>query len=386
MTTVASRSRFVLDKNALTLAIEARQAAGLPTLDLTVSNPTTAGLPYDRDAITGALPDPRALVYEPLPFGLPSARETVARALEPLLPIDPARVFLTASSSEAYAFLFKLLCDPGDDVAICAPSYPLFEHLAQLEGVAVRPYRLAYDGAWHVDLDSLTRAIGPKTRAIVVVHPNNPTGSFLSKAELAAMAATGLPIISDEVFATYTLSEDASRARTAREAEDTLVFALGGLSKAAALPQMKLGWTAVGGPKAQVDEALARLELIADTFLSVGTPVQHALPALLAAGRVTADAIRARTRANLATLDRAIDPGSPVTRLRVDGGWYATLRLPRTKTEEEWVLELLADGVLVHPGAFFDFESEAYVVVSLLTPEPALAEGVARLVAHVAKG
>ncbi|MEO8797127.1 MAG: pyridoxal phosphate-dependent aminotransferase, partial [Polyangiaceae bacterium] len=278
------------------------------------------------------------------------------------------------------------LCDPGDDVAICTPSYPLFEHLAQLEGVAVRPYRLAYDGAWHVDLDSLKHAIGPQTRAIVVVHPNNPTGSFLSKAELTAMAATGLPIISDEVFANYTLFEDASRVRTAREAEDTLVFALGGLSKAAGLPQMKLGWTAVGGPKARVDEAMARLELIADTFLSVGAPVQHALPALLAVGALTADAIRSRTRANLATLDRAIDSGSPITRLRVDGGWYATLRLPRTKTEEEWVLELLAEGVLVHPGAFFDFESEAYVVVSLLTPEPALAEGVARLVAHVAEG
>lgn len=383
---MASRSELLLDKNALTLAIEARQAASLPTLDLTVSNPTTAGLPYDRAAITQALSDPRALVYEPLPFGLPSAREAVARELEVIRPVDPARVLLTASSSEAYAFLFKLLCDPGDDVAIAAPSYPLFEHLAQLEGVAVRPYRLAYDGAWHVDLDSLKRAIGPKTRAIVVVHPNNPTGSFLSKAELAAMAETGLPIISDEVFVNYTLSEDPSRAQTAREAEDTLVFALGGLSKAAGLPQMKLGWTAVGGPKKRVDEALARLEIIADTFLSVGTPVQHALPTLLTAGHAVSEAIRARTRANLAVVDAAIDHRSPITRLRVDGGWYATLRLPRTKSEEQWVLELLAEGVLVHPGAFFDFESEAYVVVSLLTPEATLAEGAARLVAHVARG
>ncbi|HEX7664966.1 MAG TPA: pyridoxal phosphate-dependent aminotransferase, partial [Polyangiaceae bacterium] len=245
---MASRSSFVLDKNALTLAIEARAAAKRPLLDLTVSNPTTAGLPYDRDAILRAFSDPRALIYDPLPFGLPSARAAVAAQLTEQKAIDPEHVFLTASSSEAYAFLFKLLCDPGDDIAICAPSYPLFEHLAQLEGVAVKPYRLAYDGAWHVDLDSMKRAIGPKTRAIVIVHPNNPTGSFLSNDELAQMAATGLPIVSDEVFVDYALADDPKRARTARMTDDTLVFALGGLSKATGLPQMKLGWTAVGGP------------------------------------------------------------------------------------------------------------------------------------------
>ena len=210
-------------------------------------------------------------------------------------PVDPSRVFLTASSSEAYSFLFKLLCDPGDDVVIGAPSYPLFEHLAKLESVRVSPYRIAYDGAWHVDTDSLARAIGKRTRAIVIVHPNNPTGSFVSKAELAKMASFGLPIVSDEVFVDYALSDDAHRARTAREAEDALVFALGGLSKSAGLPQMKVGWTAVSGPEALVRDALERLELIADTFLSVGTPVQHALLALLEAG--------AKTRA--AILDRA---------------------------------------------------------------------------------
>ena len=289
-------------------------------------------------------------------------------------------MFLTASSSEAYSFLFKLLCDPGDDVAIAAPSYPLFEHLAKLENVRVSPYRLAYDGAWHVDLDSLGRAIGKRTRAIVIVHPNNPTGSFVSKTELAKMASFGLPIVSDEVFVDYAFADDVMRAKTAREAEDALVFSLGGLSKSAALPQMKVGWTAVTGPEALVRESLERLELICDTFLSVGTPVQHALPLLLDAGARTRAAILDRTKKNLDAIDRVIGKNSPVTRLRVDGGWYATLRLPSLKSEEEWVLELLReDGVLVHPGAFFDFVSEAYVVVSLLTPESELRDGVGKI-------
>lgn len=382
----SERSRFDLRPNALTLAIARMHEKNRPFLDLTISNPTTAGFAYDTDAVTRALANPRALVYEPLPFGLSSAREAVARELEHVLPVDPSRVMLTASSSEAYAFLFKLLCDPGDDVAIAAPSYPLFEHLARLEGVHMSPYRLAYDGAWHVDLDSLRRAVGPRTRAIVIVHPNNPTGSFVSRAELAAMAALGLPIVSDEVFVDYAFGDDPARATTAREAEGVLTFALGGLSKSAALPQMKLGWTAIGGPTALVDDALARLEIIADTFLSVGTPVQHALPDLLVAGAAVRNEVRARAARNLTAVDRCLGPSSPITRLRVDGGWYATLRLPRTRAEEEWVTGLLEeDGVLAHPGAFFDFDAEAFVVVSLLTPEKDLATGLERIAQRVAK-
>lgn len=353
-------------------------------MDLTISNPTTADLPYDRDSILRALSDPKALTYDPLPFGLPSAREAVAAALSEIHPIDPSRIVLTASSSEAYSFLFKLFCDPGDEVAIAAPSYPLFEHLATLESVQVRNYSLRYDGAWHVDVDSLKHAITPKTRAIVTVSPNNPTGSFLSRDELSALATFGLPILSDEVFATYALTEDRSRATTARLAEDALVFSLGGLSKLAALPQMKLGWIATSGPKAQVDDALSKLELIADTFLSVGTPVQHGASHLLTAGKKTAAAISARTKKNLATLDRVVGKHSPATRLKVDGGWYATLRLPQTKTEEEWVLGFLEDdGVLVHPGAFFDFESEAFVILSLLTPEKDFEAGAAKIAQRV---
>ena len=333
-----------------------------------------------------ALSDPRALAYDPLPFGLPSAREAVARELSEIHPIDPSRVVLTASSSEAYAFLFKLYCDPGDEVAIAAPSYPLFEHLATLESVQVATYALRYDGAWHIDLDSLKRAIGPKTRCIATVNPNNPTGSFLSKDELSALASFGLPILSDEVFATYALTEDASRATTARLAEGALVFSLGGLSKLAALPQMKLGFIAASGPDALVSSTLAKLEVIADTFLSVGTPIQYAAPTLLAAGKKTAAAISARTKTNLSSLDRLLGKSSTATRLKVDGGWYATLRLPTIKSEEEWVLGFLNDdGVLVHPGAFFDFESEAFVVLSLLTRERDFEEGVSKIVRRLEK-
>jgi aspartate/methionine/tyrosine aminotransferase len=247
------------------------------------------------------------------------------------------------------------------------------------------PYRHAYDGAWHVDVASLRAAITPRTKAIVSVAPNNPTGSYLKKTELAALASTGLPIVSDEVFARYPLRDDPARALTALEAADaSLVFALGGLSKLSALPQMKLAWTVVGGEPARVEQALARLEVIADAFLSLGTPVQHALPALLASRGVAEGAIAARTRANLASV-RAAVAGSAASLLDVEGGWYATLRLPQTRSETAWTLALVEhDGVLVHPGHFFDFEREAYVIVSLLTPEEALREGMRRIVARVA--
>jgi aspartate/methionine/tyrosine aminotransferase len=378
------RSSFDLSPNPLATALARRGGDAL--LDLTASNPTRASIPYDREAIISALALPASLVYEPAPFGLAAAREAVAQDLSSHGPsVDPARVVLTASTSEAYAFLFKLLCDPGDEVLVPRPSYPLFDHLARLESVVPVPYRLAYDGAWHVDLPSVRAAITPLTRAIVAVSPNNPTGSYLKLAELEALAATGLPIVSDEVFARYPLRAGASRARTALEAAGaSLVFALGGLSKLAALPQAKLAWTAVGGEKARVEAALARLEVVADAFLSVGAPVQHALPALLASRATAEDAIRDRTTRNLAWLEAAV-AGSAVSLLDVEGGWYATLRLPRTRDEQAWALAFLEeDGVHVHPGHFFDFDEEAYVVVSLLTPEATLREGSRRILDRVA--
>jgi alanine-synthesizing transaminase len=386
----SSRSGVDLAPNALALALEKARALSRPVLDLTVANPTCAAIPYDRDAILAALAQPAALVYAPSPFGLASAREAVARDLSAHGPaVDASRVLLTASTSEAYAFLFKLLCDPGDEVLVPRPSYPLFEHLARLESVKPVAYRLAYDGVWHVDFPSLRAAISPRTRAIVTVSPNNPTGSYLKATELAELASLGLPIVSDEVFARYPLRLDPAadrRAVSALEASGaSLVFALGGLSKLAALPQAKLAWTAVGGDPSRVASALGRLEVIADAFLSVGTPVQHALPGLLASRATAERAIGERTRANLAWLATHV-AGSAVSLLDAEGGWYATLRLPRTRDEEAWTLAFLEeDDVHVHPGHFFDFEDEAYVVVSLLTPEATLREGVRRVLARVAR-
>ncbi len=434
---LSRRSAHDSRPNALTLALARAREEGAEVLDLTVSNPTTAELPYATDAIVAAFADRRSLTYAPDPFGLRSAREAIAAdlrahgtsiggracstpalspfasiggracstpalspfasiggracstpALSPFASIEADRIVLTASTSEAYSFVFKLLADPGDAVLVPAPSYPLFEHLATFEGVRVVPYPLAYDGEWHVDLPALRGAIDGTVRAIVVVSPNNPTGSYLKRDELAALAATGLPIVSDEVFLRYPFGEDPRRATSALEAagEASLVFALSGLSKLAALPQMKLAWTVIAGADPRlVASALARLELIADSFLSVGTPVQHALPALLAARSTAEDAIRARTGANLAWL-KALLASAPraTTLLSCEGGWYATLRLPRTQSEEAWALSFLErDRVYVHPGGFFDFREEAYVIVSLLTPEPTFAEGVTRLVARV---
>ena len=383
------RTSRELGRNALAVALEEARAGGAAVLDLTVSNPTTAQIPYDAAAITAALADPRALVYAPEPLGIRSAREAAAaEASKAGVAVDPAHVMLTASTSEAYAFLMKLLCDPGDEVLVPAPSYPLFDLLAAFESVHLVPYRLAYDGAWHVDLDSARRAVGPRTRAVFVVSPNNPTGSFLKKSELAGLASLGLPIVSDEVFSDYALDDGATalslRARTALEDASALVFALGGLSKQAALPQMKLAWTCVGGPAAQVNEALARLELIGDSFLSAGTPVQVALPSLLASRARATEAIRARTRENLAALRAAVHGGSAATLLTVEGGWYATVRVPRTQREEAWAIDLVTkDGVYVHPGQFFGFEDEAFLVLSLLTPPDVFAEGARRLVRRV---
>lgn len=365
-------------------ALAERCSLGRTHLDLTVSNPTRAGIPYDAHGITQALASPAALLYEPAPFGLASARDVVAALWsERGAPTDSARIALTASTSEAYSLLFKLLCDPGDAVLVPRPSYPLFEHLARYEGVRTAPYPIVYDGEWHVDLDALKQAVTPRTRALVVVSPNNPTGSFLKEDELRKMAELGLPIISDEVFGEYAFAEDRRRPRSALGTEGALVFALDGLSKLAALPQMKLAWIAVSGPDAEVVTALQSLELILDTFLSPGAPVQHALPSLLRSGSASRDAIRRRARENHKTL-LCLTLGSAATPLHLEGGWSATLRLPAVEAEEEWALGILRTcDTLVQPGFFYDFLDEPYVVLSLLTREDDFAEGVRRLVDYV---
>jgi hypothetical protein len=359
-----------LDWNFQTNRLSVLRQTKPRVLDLTESNPTRAGLEYPREEILDALAGARVLRYDPDPRGLMSAREAVASYYGD---VSVSRILLTASTSEAYAYLFKLLCDPGDEILSPRPSYPLFEFLAGLESVRVVQYPLRYDGVWHIDFDALQRAITPRARAIVVVNPNNPTGSFLKREEWSRLQRFGIPILSDEVFSDYAFARDDSRVPSLTNAPEVLTFSMSGLSKIAALPQMKLGWIVASGPGQEA--ALDRLELIADTYLSVATPVQIALPRLLAASVAVREQIVNRTRANLALLCASTE-NSAARPLHVEGGWYATLQVPRTKGEEDWAMELLdRRDVLIQPGFYFDFESEAFLVLSLLTPPDVFAEG-----------
>ena len=378
-------SRFHWDShpNRLTRALAARRATGEPVLDLTESNPTHAGLDYPP-AVISALADPQLVSYDPAPAGSPAGREAVSayyrsRGVE----VPAGRILLTASTSEAYAYLFKLLADPGDDVVVPRPSYPLFEFLATMEAVQVRPYWLTYHGTWGIDLIALEASLTTRTRAIVLVNPNNPTGSFVKRGELAGLIRLcrerDLALISDEVFSDYALLPDPDRVSTVAATDECLTFAMSGLSKVAGLPQMKLGWMAVNGPSPRREEAFEKLEWIADTYLSVSTPVQCAAARLLAAGEHVQRQIRERSAANLAFARESLN-GSPANLLHVEAGWYITLHVPRTRTEEEWALELLErDGVLVQPGFFYDFQTGPYLVVSLLTAPPVFREGMGRL-------
>lgn len=364
-------------RNAIAEAIARRRAAGLEILDLTESNPTRAGIEYPAGEILAAFQHPDALVYDPASNGSPQARAQIAG----LYGVATDRVVLTASSSEAYSWLFKLLCDPGDEVLTPRPSYPLFDHLAALESVRVQQYPLRYESGWFIDFDPLEEAINERTRAIVIVSPNNPTGSYVKSWELERLIQLcrdcNLALISDEVFFDYRLRPEPSP--TVGSVDDVLAFSLGGLSKMAGLPQMKLGWMIAGGPDTLRTEALARIDLIADSFLSVGTPVQYALPALLTARIGVQGQILSRLRGNRDFLMRAVAGNSVFRLLEIEGGWYAILRAPLVRSEEEWVLALLDRGVLVQPGYFYDFESEAYLVVSLLTPEVIFREGLRKI-------
>jgi len=374
----SSRLNTSAEVNRITRRLGELRAAGTPILDLTESNPTRAGIDYPAAEIARLLADTRSLTYEPEPAGLPAAREAVARYYaERGEPVDPARILLTSSTSEAYAWLFKLLADPGDEVLAPRPSYPLFDYLAALESVRVVQYPLVYDGAWAIDLDALRHAVTPRTRAIVVVNPNNPTGSFLKRDECEALVRLcrdrDLAIVSDEVFSDYALTDDLRRIPSLAAAQDAPVFALSGLSKIAGLPQIKLGWMVVNQP-----EAMARLEFIADTYLSVSTPVQWAAAGLFNLRASIQCQIHARLRRNLQALRAQFGPESPMRVLRVEGGWYAIVQVPRIRSEEEWALCLLErNRVLVQPGFFYDFENEAFLVVSLLTPEVVFADGIA---------
>jgi alanine-synthesizing transaminase len=384
----SSRVPGDLHPNRLAEAVRRARSDGRDLFDLTLSNPTAAGFDYPQ-SLLASLAGPGALVYEPQPFGLESARAAVAADYARRgVACDPRRIVLTASTSEAYSILFKLLCEScGSRVLVPAPSYPLFEHLSRLDGVGCDSYRLDYHGRWALDEASVTAAWTAETRAVLAVSPNNPTGSVLNPRELAALAresaARGAALVVDEVFADYPL---AARDDTALHgpAGECLTFRLGGLSKSAGLPQVKLGWIGVDGPPRLVTPALERLELICDTYLSVSTPVQIAAPALIYCGAAVRQQILDRVRANYDSLRRLAAPHPSVEVLAADAGWSAVLRVPATLPEEELTLTLLdRDGVLVHPGFFFDFEREAFLVASLLPRPEVFREGVRRILERV---
>lgn len=365
---LSGRTAWNLSANALAARLEAAREAGRQLLDLTESNPTRAGLGWPPERLQAALSRPGVAAHEPDPRGAPAARRAVAAYLAARgSPVGIDRILLTASTSEAYGYLLKLLCDPGDDVLVPAPSYPLLDLLAGLEAVELRRYPLRHDGTWHLDLAALAGAIGPRTRAVLVVSPSNPAGAVLSQADLEALdalcAERDLALIADEVFAD-TAPPGTPGALGVRQA---LAFHLSGLSKVCGLPQLKVGWIAAAGPEARVGPALARLEVIADTYLSVSGPSQLALEVLLPERQTFLAPLRARLAENRARLER--DAGAPFTPLAGRGGWSAVLRVGQTLDEEALCLALLDEGVVVQPGFYFDFESPGYLVISLL-PDP----------------
>jgi aspartate/methionine/tyrosine aminotransferase len=386
----SSRLKWELAPNRLTLLLNEKRRRRADILDLTESNPTRVGFTFPVDEILDALRQPRAMLYEPAARGLLMARAAVAGYYQERgFNLDPEYLHLTASTSEAYAYLFKLLADRGQSVLAPQPSYPLFEFLAALEGVELRPYELHYihPAGWRIDLDSVDRACGPDTRAMIVVSPNNPTGSFIKQNEIERLneicARRGLALIVDEVFGDYALDTDENRGASLVSNDSTLTFVMSGLSKILALPQMKLGWIATNGPAPLRDEAVARLDLIADTFLSVGAPVQHAAPAWLPLRERLQKQVLDRVQGNLGRLAEAAQDSS-CRLLRTEGGWYATLEVPRHFSEEEWVLHLLEkDDVLAHPGYFFDFPREAFLALSLLPEREVFDEAIRRLFARI---
>jgi alanine-synthesizing transaminase len=433
MTMFSERTNWKLAQNQFTQALEEVRAGGARVLDLTVSNPTRAGLRYDEAAILRALNSPRALDYDPQSKGLLPAREAVARYYRDRsgpgerdvarnvstdgIDLDPERIVLTTSTSEGYSFVFRLLCNAGDELLVPKPSYPLFEFLADLQDVRLAPYPLIYDHGWQMDFPSLERAVTERTRGVVVVHPNNPTGSFVSAGEVGMLNAFcrehGLAVIADEVFLDYGLEyfsgnvENNSRSLHApldRHSpapwlrrddsgveygsfagnHEVLTFTLSGLSKIAALPQMKVAWVVTSGPQELAAEAMGRMDVIADTYLSMNAPMQWAVPALMEQRKDIQRQLMERVRANLAELDRQLAGQQACARLAVEGGWYAVMRVPVTRSDEELAIQLVREkAVVVHPGHFYDFPEDGYLVLSLITAEGEFGEGMRRVLEYL---
>jgi aspartate/methionine/tyrosine aminotransferase len=379
----AERTNWNLAGNRLSEALARHRAGGKRLYDLTASNPTECGFDYETETILEALRNPAALRYEPNPKGLEVARLAVTEYYSARgAAVSAEDIVLTTSTSEAYSFVFRLLCNPGDELLIPAPSYPLFGFLADIQDVKLVRYPLVYDHGWQIDFHSLQQAITPRTRGVIVVNPNNPTGHFVKEKELAKLnelcAARGMALIADEVFLDFALGD--GRLVTLAGNAGALTFAMSGLSKIAGLSQMKMAWVIASGPGELKRQALERLEVIADTYLSPNAPVQLATPAFLQQRHGFQKQVMERMRKNLAELDRQLAGQKTCSRLEVEGGWYAVLRAPATGSDEDLAIELLTkDDVYVHPGHFFDFGAEGHLVVSLLAREEEFAKGIGRV-------
>jgi alanine-synthesizing transaminase len=379
------RTEWKLTPNRFTQAQAELRGAGMDVLDLSVSNPTRAGLHYDDETILQALVQPEAMDYDPQPKGLLSARQAVTQYYHDahgLYGLDPESLVLTTSTSEGYSYVFRLLSNPDDEVLVPKPSYPLFEFLADLEDVKLVPYPLLYDSGWQIDFPSLYKAVNHRTRAVVVVHPNNPTGSYAAPAEVEALnrfcAEYNLALIVDEVFLDY--AHDGAPRSSFVVNDEVLTFTLSGISKISGLPQMKIAWVATSGPEERKREAMARLEVIADTYLSMNAPLQLATPVLLEQRKSIQPLLLDRVRANLQDLDRQLAKQETSERLAVEGGWYVILRVPALQSDEDLAIELLRKvAVLVHPGHFYDFPKDGYLVLSLITPTEEFREGISRI-------
>jgi alanine-synthesizing transaminase len=379
----SNRTNWNLKPNRLSEVLSAHRAARKPLLDLAVSNPTECGFDYDRRAILQALANPGLLSYDPSPKGILAAREAVAEyysAREIVVPVED--VILTTSTSEAYSFAFRALCDPGDELLIPEPSYPLFSFLADIHDVKLVGYPLVYDHGWQIDFHALRQAITARTRGIIVVNPNNPTGNFCKAGEIEKLneicSSGQVAVIADEVFLDFHLHAAQPRSFAANSA--SLTFTMSGLSKISGLPQMKAAWLVTSGPQQLKSQALSRLEVIADTFLSMNTPVQLAIPLFLDLRLDFQKQLMTRVRRNLTELDIQLVAQSSCARLEVEGGWYAILRVPVTRSDEDLAIDLLnTQGIYVHPGHFYDFPAEGFLIVSLITPADDFDEGIRRV-------
>jgi aspartate/methionine/tyrosine aminotransferase len=376
----SDRSNWKLDVNLLSQALAGHRSSGKTLIDLTVSNPTACGFDYDGESILKALSNPAALNYEPDPRGLESARNAVAAYYRHHgAEVRIEDVVLTTSTSESYSFVFRTLCNPGDELLIPSPSYPLFEFLAGIQDVKLVRYPLVYDYGWQIDFHALEQAISRRTRGIIVVHPNNPTGHFTKPSEAAKLneicSARQMAVIADEVFLDFAFGEN--RQFTFAANSGALIFTMSGLSKISGLPQMKAAWLCVSGPEVLKAQALARLEVIADTYLSMNAPVQLAIPAFMEQRSEFQRQLMKRARRNLQEFDRQLAAQKTCGRLEVEGGWYALLRVPAVRSDEDVAIELLSKkGVYVHPGHFYDFPGDGYLVLSLITPEKDFADGI----------